>query len=72
MLICEQHKQHDDHPSGIPDKLAAVEAEALEAQQLATQASKKRLHGEAKKRKKWSRRRSTLSPDELAELMGIE
>ncbi|KIV81343.1 hypothetical protein PV11_03534 [Exophiala sideris] len=65
-------KEHDKHPSTIPEKLAAVEAEAREAQQLSTQNSKKRKHGDGRKTRKGSRRRSTLSPDELAELLGIE
>ncbi|KAI1620416.1 Afadin and alpha-actinin-binding-domain-containing protein [Exophiala viscosa] len=63
--------EHDKHASTIPEKLAAVEAEAMEAQQLATQDSKKRKYGTRSKTRKGSRRRSTLSPDELADLLGI-
>ncbi|KIX93199.1 uncharacterized protein Z520_11053 [Fonsecaea multimorphosa CBS 102226] len=61
----------------IDEKLDAVEAEALATQQDLKSASGtkswKRKHGvHATKTRKASRRRSTLSPDELAELMGIE
>ncbi|OQU99250.1 hypothetical protein CLAIMM_04911 isoform 2 [Cladophialophora immunda] len=61
----------------IDEKLAAVEAEALATQQdlkSAVGAKRgKRKHGDgAPKTRKASRRRSTLSPEELAELMGIE
>lgn len=68
----------------VSEKLAAVEAEALEAQhhqqRHATTSSQanaagKRKHGADKpthKTKKASRRRSTLSPEELAQLMGIQ
>lgn len=67
----------------VTEKLAAVEAEALEAQQqqrpskTSSQANVagKRKHSADKpthKTRKASRRRSTLSPEELAELMGIQ
>jgi hypothetical protein len=55
----------------VSEKLAAVEAEAAEAQQQDFPRTNKRKHGEVKKSRKATRRRSTLSPDELAELMGI-
>ncbi|KIW84682.1 hypothetical protein Z517_00070 [Fonsecaea pedrosoi CBS 271.37] len=61
----------------IDEKLIAIEAEALETQRDLKSAdsttSRKRKHGaNAAKTRKASRRRSTLSPEELAELMGIE
>ncbi|KIW88305.1 uncharacterized protein Z519_10872 [Cladophialophora bantiana CBS 173.52] len=61
----------------IDEKLAAVEAEALESQRDSRPAygakGGKRKHGaNPAKTRKASRRRSTLSPEELAELMGIE
>ncbi|OAP64091.1 hypothetical protein AYL99_00063 [Fonsecaea erecta] len=61
----------------IGEKLAAIEAEAVATQQDLPSAGgargAKRKHGvHAAKTRKASRRRSTLSPEELAELMGIE
>lgn len=53
----------------MPERLAAVEAEAMEAQR---DSARKRKHGYIQKVRKTGRRRSTLSPDELAVLMGIE
>ncbi|RMZ91086.1 hypothetical protein DV736_g1677, partial [Chaetothyriales sp. CBS 134916] len=58
-------------PLSIAEKLAAVEAEAQEAEQ-----ERQRLRGSQKRKakparfKKGGRRRSTLSPEELAALMG--
>ncbi|ETI27123.1 hypothetical protein G647_09805 [Cladophialophora carrionii CBS 160.54] len=65
-------------PLSVSEKLAAVEAEALQAQRQPSSAhmepGRKRKHANANgvKTRKASRRRSTLSPEELAELMGIE
>jgi hypothetical protein len=60
----------------VAEKLAAVEAEALQAQQSAQVQSgpgkKRKYAANGVKTRKASRRRSTLSPEELAELMGIE
>ncbi|KAJ9605746.1 hypothetical protein H2200_009595 [Cladophialophora chaetospira] len=63
----------------ISEKLAAAEAEAAEAQRQPPSSShteatgKKRKYGaNGAKIRKANRRRSTLSPEELAELMGIE
>ncbi|EXJ54994.1 uncharacterized protein A1O5_12733 [Cladophialophora psammophila CBS 110553] len=62
----------------ISEKLAAVEAEAAEAHRNPPSPhvdtiSKKRKYGaNAAKTRKASRRRSTLSPEELAELKGLE
>lgn len=57
----------------IPEKLTAIEAEASEARARLLEASigQKRKQGRQGSRRA-ARRRSTLSPDELAELMGIE
>ncbi|EXJ61564.1 hypothetical protein A1O7_01992 [Cladophialophora yegresii CBS 114405] len=65
-------------PLSISEKLAAVEAEALQARRQPPSAhmepGRKRKHANANgaKTRKAYRRRSTLSPEELAELMGIE
>lgn len=66
-----QTKKENIPPVSIQEKLAAVEAEAQEAEA-------KRKEGKPQKRKqtnpghrKASRRRSTLSPEELAALMGV-
>ncbi|EXJ66537.1 uncharacterized protein A1O5_10206 [Cladophialophora psammophila CBS 110553] len=61
----------------IDEKLAAVEAEALERQRdlkpaYGAKSGKRKHEANASKTRKASRRRSTLSPEELAELMGIE
>ncbi len=63
--------RHESIDLTVSEKLAAVEAEAAEAQRQEFTRTNKRKHGEAKKSRKAPRRRSTLSPDELAELMGI-
>jgi len=58
----------------MPEKLAAVEAEAIEAQKLegGSPGSRKRKHDQPQpSRRRGARRRSTLNPEELAELMGI-
>ncbi|KIW69854.1 hypothetical protein PV04_02177 [Phialophora macrospora] len=62
----------------ISEKLVAVEAEALQAQrqspssQAAPGRKRKQINDNGTRTRKASRRRSTLSPEELAELMGIE
>lgn len=56
----------------VAETLAAVEAEAYEARNLLTQPMKKRKQVDGHRAKKGSRRRSTLSPEELAALMGVE
>jgi DNA-binding transcriptional regulator YiaG len=72
-----QMKQREPAMS-ISEKLAAVEAEALQAQQQPpsshAEPGRKRKHTNANsvRTRKATRRRSTLSPEELAELMGIE
>ena len=59
----------------MSQKLAAVEAEALVAQQEAasslSRAGTKRKHA-ATARSRKAARRSTLNPEELADLIGIE
>lgn len=58
----------------VSEKLAAVEADAIEAQRPegGSPGSRKRKHDQTQRsRRKGARRRSTLSPEELAELMGI-
>ena len=75
MLRYSQTKRQEPVLS-TAEKLAAVEADALEAQQVVTLhagSGKKRKYGaNGVKTRKAARRRSTLSPEELAELMGIE
>ncbi|EXJ86276.1 hypothetical protein A1O1_06646 [Capronia coronata CBS 617.96] len=56
----------------VAEKLAAVEAEANEARNLSPQQLRKRKQVGSQRTKKGSRRRSTLSPEELAALIGIE
>ncbi|KIX04543.1 uncharacterized protein Z518_05413 [Rhinocladiella mackenziei CBS 650.93] len=56
----------------VAEKLALVEAEALGVQKESSHDTKKRRRSGMKKTRKRSRRRSTLSPEELAALMGIE
>lgn len=57
----------------MSEKLAAVEAEALEAQQQVSSSlsnvGTKRKYGASTKSRKATRRRSTLNPEELIELM---
>ena len=53
-------------PMSVTEKLAAVEAEAKAVQQTKAAPHKRKAPS-----KKTSRRRSTLSPDELASLMGV-
>jgi hypothetical protein len=60
----------------MSEKLAAVEAEAREAQDdtiasLHPVGAKRTISGVPKTKRK-TKRRSTLNPDELAELMGME
>jgi hypothetical protein len=59
----------------VAQKLAIIEAEASEAEEGTRQAEEskpnKRKAGGSARQKKGSRRRSTLSPEELAQLMGV-
>jgi hypothetical protein len=65
-LTLEQLESPPCSPLSVPEKLAAIEVEALEHTRTA-----KRKHGRTNGMRR-TRRRSTLSPDELVELMGIE
>ncbi|KAL2010938.1 hypothetical protein VTN00DRAFT_3656 [Thermoascus crustaceus] len=57
----------------VPEKLAAVEAEAKAAQEARKQdeGRKRSRTGKVSSKKKYERRRSTLTSDELDELMGV-
>lgn len=72
--LTDDIQKERDEVLSVKEKLAAVEAEALEAQQATSHGSgsSKRKHGKTEPMRKRSRRRSTLSPDELVQLMGIE
>ncbi|KIW19406.1 hypothetical protein PV08_03701 [Exophiala spinifera] len=63
--------QHESREMTVPEKLAVVEAEAAEVHKHTMATTNKRKHAEHRFTKRATRRRSTLSPDELAELMGI-
>ena len=57
----------------ISEKLAAIEAEAREAEEVRLQqeVSLKRKASKRLREKQRSRRKSTLSPEELAQLLGM-
>ena len=72
-LTCWQTKKENIPPLSTAEKLAVVEAEAREAEEERQQAPAnphKRKQTNPNRRKA-SRRRSTLSPEELAALMGV-
>jgi len=66
-------KQGDEKETAltVSQKLAAIEADAREAEDelLAVGAGSKRKQPKATRQRKASRRKSTLSPEELASLM---
>lgn len=68
-----QTKKDHSPPMTVFEKLAAVEAEAKEAQETRRREERphKRKASKPLSRGKASRRRSTLSPEELANLMGV-
>ncbi|KIV96010.1 hypothetical protein PV10_03594 [Exophiala mesophila] len=67
------HMERAGIAPSIPEKLAAIETEALEAQARLLEMPIGQKRKQARQgTKRAARRRSTLSPDELAELMGIE
>ncbi|KAJ9629968.1 hypothetical protein H2204_008772 [Knufia peltigerae] len=63
--------KHEGEKMTVPTKLAMVEAEAVEVQKRPVATTNKRKNGQPRTTGRATRRRSTLSPDELAELMGI-
>ena len=79
ILTSSQAKKENIPPMTIEEKLALVEAEAKEAEARREAAEAKAQTQNPNKRKasrplmgrKASRRRSTLAPDELAQLMGV-
>ena len=58
-------------PLSVAEKLAAIEAEAQEAKESQREEITHKRKAKPKTTRKTSRRRSTLSPDELASLMGV-
>ncbi|KEF56680.1 uncharacterized protein A1O9_06869 [Exophiala aquamarina CBS 119918] len=72
--IPRQAKRREEPVLTMSEKLAAVEAEAVEVQKPGEEgprSRKRKLDQPQRPRRKGARRRSTLSPEELAELMGI-
>lgn len=73
MLTLNQSKKENLPPMTVSEKLAAVEAEAKEAEEVREHEAKpqKRKASKPLLGRKATRRRSTLSPEELASLMGV-
>jgi predicted nuclease with TOPRIM domain len=72
LLTSKQAKKENVPPMTIFEKLAAVEAEAKEAEEARQQEEKPRKRKASKPLMRGkARRRSTLSPEELANLMGV-
>lgn len=66
LMICEQKFQTSASSPTVEQKLARAKSEAEEAQKMESYESKTRNASKSIKRgKKGSRRRSTLSPEEL-------
>jgi hypothetical protein len=74
ILTILQIRNENQPPLTVAEKLAAIEAEAEEAEEQRRQEEEQPHKRRAVKRdvtRKASRRRSTLSPEELATLMGV-
>ena len=73
ILTVSQSKKENVPPMTVLEKLTAVEAEAKEAERVRDQEERpqKRKASKPLLGRKATRRRSTLSPEELANLMGV-